>query len=267
MDLTTFPPAEIDETSDRPVYKQIADWLRRLIDEQYVKPGQQLPSESDLMKHFGRARLTVRRAFDLLATEGRVRAERGKGVFVKEVVRDDALVREPYDRLARYHYRDEGRSGVYIDALSQGLGEDAIRQDRVQLGEVGAPDRIAKKLHIEPGTTVFRRERRIRLGKAPTQLTTTFLPLELAIGALREEDTGDGGTAARIEELGYRLTHFIENLQVRMPSPYEGRALRLETGVPVVDLIQTTYAGDKPVECFTAVIAGDRYVFKYSVDA
>jgi GntR family transcriptional regulator len=219
------------------------------------------------MRQFGNTRTTIRRAFSTLAAEGRVRAKRGVGVFVKEVVRDDALIRQPYDRLARHHYRDEGRSAMYIDALSQGLGSDAVRQDRVELDDVAAPRRVAERLQIEPGTTVFRRRRRIRMGGMPTQLTNTYLPLELAVGRLREESTGDGGTHARIEELGYHLTHFTENLRVRMPDPYESHALRLEAGVPVVDLIQTAYAGDKPCECFTAVIAGDRYVFKYRVDA
>lgn len=257
----------VDPASDRPVYKQIADWLRDMIESGELSPGDKLPSETELMRRFGNTRTTIRRAFSTLAAEGRVRAERGVGVFVKEVVRDDALVRQPYDRLARHHYRNEGRSAMYIDALSQGLGSDAVRQDRVQLDEVPAPERVAARLEIEPGTTVFRRRRRIRMGELPTQLTNAYLPLDLAVGQLREERTGNGGTHARIEELGYPLTHFVENLRVRMPDPYETHALRLEAGVPVVDLIQTAYSDKKPVECFTALIAGDRYVFKYRVDA
>lgn len=261
----TEPPAVIDPTSDRPVYKQIADWLRDRIDAGALGPGDKLPSETVLMRRFGNTRTTVRRALGELAAEGRVRAQRGVGVFVKEVVRDDALVRQPYDRLAR-HNRDDGRSAIYVDALSQGWAVD-VQQDRVELDEVPAPKRVASKLEIELGTPIFRRRRRIRMGEVPTQLTDTYLPLDLAVGQLREDNTGKGGTHARIEELGYRLTHFTENLRVRMPDPYETHALRLEIGVPVVDLIQTAYADDKPCECFTAVIAGDRYVFKYEVPA
>lgn len=263
----TSPPPAVDPTSDRPVYKQIADWLRAMIESGALAAGDKLPSETELMRRFGNTRTTVRRAFSTLATEGRVRTQRGVGVFVKETVHDDALVRQPYDRLARHHYRDEGMSAMYIDALSQGLGYEAVSQDRVELDEVPAPRRVSERLEIEPGTTVFRRRRRIRMGELLTQLTDTFLPLELAVGVLRQERTGDGGTHARIEELGFPLTHFTENLRVRMPDPYESHALQLEDGVPVVDLIQTAYSDDKPCECFTAVIAGDRYVFKYQVSA
>lgn len=261
-----LPPADIDPTSDRPVYKQIADWLRLLIEEGYLMPGDKLPSETALMRRFGKTRTTVRRAIDTLIAEGRLRSQRGVGVFVREVVREDALVRQPYDRLARHHYVDEGRSAMYIDALSYNP-QAAVEQDRVRLSEVPAPERVAERLELEQGAMVFRRRRRIKVDGTPTQLTDAYLPLELAIGQLREEHTGDGGTHARIEELGYDLTHFVENLHVRMPTPYETQALRLEPGVPVVDLIQTSYAGEEPVEVFTAVIAGDRYVFKYMVDA
>jgi GntR family transcriptional regulator len=78
---------------------------------------------------------------------------------------------------------------------------------------------------------------------------------------------GEGGAHARLEEQGHRLTHIVERLSVRMPYPPEARALRLEQGVPVVDLYQTTYADAMPVECFTSVIAGDRYVFTYRIGA
>lgn len=262
----TVRPA-VDPASDRAVYKQIADWIRRLIEIGELAAGEKLPSESKLMHRFGTTRTTIRRALASLAAEGRVRTERGVGVFVKEIVRPDALVREPYDRLARHHYRDEGRSPLYVDAASRGIDPQAVQQDRVELGEVPAPDDVARRLGLDPGTTVFRRRRRMWIGDVPTQLTDSYIPAELAVGVLREADTGPGGTHARIEELGHPLTHFTENLSVRMPDPDEIRALRLEAGVPVVDLVQTAFAGERAVECFVAVIAGDRYVFRYQVDA
>lgn len=259
-------PATLDPGSDRPLYKQIADWLRQAIEGGTLRPNMRLPSESALMRRFSTTRTTVRRALEELANEGRVRAQRGVGVFVKEVVREDALVREPYDRMAR-HRRVEGQSPVYIDAESQGLTPADVVQDHVELEEVQPPTHIAERLELDATSLVFRRRRRMWIGSEPTQLTTSYIPLDIAVGRLREEKTGDGGTHARIEELGYQLTEFVENLSVRMPDPHEARELRLEPGVPVVDLVQTTYAGARPVECFTSVMAGDRYVFKYKVDA
>lgn len=257
----------IDPGSDRPVYKQIADLIREHIDRRDLVPDDRLPSESALMRRFDVTRTTVRRALRELTVEGRIRSERGVGVFVKEVVRADALVRQPYDRLARHHYRDEGKSGLDIDAETRGYSHKDVRQDRVDLADVPAPGSVARWLEIEPGTQVFRRRRRMWLGSLPTQLTNSYLPSELAVGKLREEFMGEGGAYARLEELGHRVTDIVERLSVRMPDPREIRRLRLEHGVPVVDLYQTAYAEDRPVECFVSVIAGDRYVFTYRIDA
>lgn len=258
-------PATIDPTSDRAVYKQIADWLRQLIETGALRPPMQLPSEAALMNRFRTTRTTVRRALAELAKEGRVRAQRGVGVFVKDVVREDALVRQPYDRMAR-HRRSGGQSPLYVDAASRGLAPADVVQDHVELDEVRPPAHVARSLALGPDVLVFRRRRRLWIGDDPTQLAASYIPLDIAVGRLREEGTSEGGTHARIEELGYQLTEFVERLGVRMPTPYETRELRLEPGVPVVDLVQTTYATDRPVECFTAVIAGDRYVFRYRVN-
>lgn len=257
----------VDPESDRPVYKQIADRVRDLIDRDELIPGDKLPSEAALMRRFRVTRTTVRRAISALAAEGRVRTERGVGAFVKEVVRTDALVRQPYDRLARHHYRDEGKSGLDIDAELRGLSHADVHQDHVELAEVPAPAGVAERLAVDTGTIVFRRRRRMWTGNLPTQLTSSYIPLALAVGRLRDEFMGDGGAHARIEEQGHQLTYFVERLSVRMPSPREVHELRLEQGVPVVDLYQTAYAGDMAVECFVSAIAGDRYVFSYRIEA
>lgn len=254
---------DIDPTSDRPVYKQIADALRDQIEREALEPGDRLPSEATLTRQFDTARGTVRRALALLSAEGRVRTERGVGVFVKNVVEADAVVRQPYDRLKR-HYRRQGKSPLLVDADSRGL---PVRQDMVELAEVPAPPRVAERLGVDTETTVFVRRRRMWMGRTPTQLTAAYLPLDLAVGALRAEDVGEGGTHARIEEMGHRLTHVVEQLGVRMPTPREKRQLRLQAGVPVVDLTQTAYTADRALECFTAVIAGDRYRFEYRIPA
>ena len=54
----------IDPTSDRPVYKQIADWIRGQIDSGRLDAGDKLPSESELMRRFGKTPPTIHRAIN-----------------------------------------------------------------------------------------------------------------------------------------------------------------------------------------------------------
>ena len=73
----------VDPASDRPVYKQIADHLREAIGRGRLLEGDQLPSEVQLMSHYGVARMTVRHALRLLQAEGLITAEHGRGVDVR----------------------------------------------------------------------------------------------------------------------------------------------------------------------------------------
>ena len=52
----------VDPASDRAVYKQIADHLRAAIAQGRLGAGDQLPSEAQLMTHYGVARMTARNA-------------------------------------------------------------------------------------------------------------------------------------------------------------------------------------------------------------
>ena len=73
----------VDPASDRAVYKQIADHLRAAIGRGSLREGEQLPSEAQLMEHYGVARMTIRNALRVLQDEGLVTAEHGRGVYVR----------------------------------------------------------------------------------------------------------------------------------------------------------------------------------------
>ncbi len=74
---------KIDRTADRPPYRQIADLLRAQVNKGRYSPGDRLPSEAELIAHFGVARMTVRSAIQELRRAGLVSAEHGRGVFVR----------------------------------------------------------------------------------------------------------------------------------------------------------------------------------------
>ena len=100
-------PESIDPTSDRPVYRQIADQLRQAIREGRYGEGDALPSETALAETYGVTRMTARQAMDVLKGEGLVRSEHGRGVFVRS--------RPTVRRLARNRFtnawRESGGTG------------------------------------------------------------------------------------------------------------------------------------------------------------
>jgi len=217
--------ATIDPTSDRPVFKQIADRLRASIRSGELEPGARMPSEQELMDAHGVARGTIRQAVGLLRSEGLVRTEHGRGSFV----RDRAPVRRlAHDRFARRH-RERGRAAYLAELEAEG------RRAQVEVFDVvreQAPDEVAVWLHLVIGADVLVRRRRYRADGEPMELATSFLPWELVDGTpIRQPDTGPGGIYARLEERGHRLKRFSEEVSARMPTVEEVRALRLQPGV------------------------------------
>ncbi len=116
----------VDRSDDRPPYRQIAGLLREQIKLGRLKPGEQLPSESELIQHFGVARMTVRQAIQELRGEGLVVAEHGKGVFVRSA---PPVRRLASDRFARRH-RERGKSAFLAETEAAGQSP-AVDQVRV----------------------------------------------------------------------------------------------------------------------------------------
>ncbi len=65
-----------------PRYIQLADIFRQRVNKRIWQPGSTLPSIDQLMEEFNVARVTVRQAIALLADEGLLSPQRGRGTFV-----------------------------------------------------------------------------------------------------------------------------------------------------------------------------------------
>jgi GntR family transcriptional regulator len=251
----------VDRSSDRPVYRQIADQLRDAIASGKLSPGAKLPSERVLMERFQTSRVTVRQAVAVLGAEGLINIEHGRGVFVR--IRPP-LRRLGHERLGRRE-REAGKGAFLSDALAAGREASA----EVQVDRGVAPAEVAERLHLSKGEQVLIRRRRMLADGEPVQLATSYLPLRLVEGSQIEQvDTGPGGTYARLEELGHHLGRFQEDVSARMPLPDEARALRLGAAVPVIRVVRTAFDEQgTPVEVNDMVLAADRYELTYVLPA
>lgn len=72
----------IDKNSVIPIYYQLAKLLEGQILGGELKPGEALPTESEISTRFEISRMTVRRAISELISAGMVYAQQGKGTFV-----------------------------------------------------------------------------------------------------------------------------------------------------------------------------------------
>ncbi|WEH12984.1 FCD domain-containing protein [Streptomyces sp. VNUA24] len=68
----------------RPGYELIAERILDFIGESSLAPGDRLPTETDLAGRLGTSRAVVREAVKILSALGRVRAHKGRGLFVAD---------------------------------------------------------------------------------------------------------------------------------------------------------------------------------------
>lgn len=74
----------IDRKSDKPLYAQIRDALKELIEHRELKPGDQLPTVVSLASQAGVTQCTVRRAYEDLTKAELLISQVGRGTFVCE---------------------------------------------------------------------------------------------------------------------------------------------------------------------------------------
>ncbi|MET9189557.1 GntR family transcriptional regulator [Streptomyces tendae] len=72
----------IDREGPVPPYRQIADDLRRKIEDGTIPPGRRIPSIVEMEQEYEVARDTLRKATQVLKDEGLVETVNGMGIFV-----------------------------------------------------------------------------------------------------------------------------------------------------------------------------------------
>lgn len=72
----------IEFAPDRPIWQQVAEIIRARIEDGTYQPRQPVPSENQMIKEFGIARATARKAFAHLRETGYIYTVKSLGSFV-----------------------------------------------------------------------------------------------------------------------------------------------------------------------------------------
>ncbi|WP_327293289.1 GntR family transcriptional regulator [Streptomyces sp. NBC_01198] len=244
-------------------YLQIAEDLADQIRAGVLKPGEQVPSEAQLMTRYSVAQGTARKAVAELRPMGLVDTLHGKGTFVKS---KPPVRRKSSDRFRRSH-RNAGKA-AYIAESEQAGKTPGVTV--LYVGPVDVPADIAERLDVTAGSKVLARRRLYFSDGTPTEEATSYLPWDIAkdIPELFEDNPGGGGIYARLEDNGHTLREFTETVRARLATKQETSALRLSPGAPVIHLTRSaeTESG-RVVEVCDTIMAADQFVLDYRIPA
>lgn len=73
----------------RPGYERIAEQILELIARSQLRPGDRMPTENEIAAQLGTSRTVVREAIKILSALGRIKAQKGRGLYVAD---DDGML-------------------------------------------------------------------------------------------------------------------------------------------------------------------------------
>ena len=216
-----------------------------------LKPGDEIPSERQIVEEWGVSRPTATRALAALRAEGLVEARQGSGTFVRA---QPQLHRRARDRYARS--RATGR------AYTEGERSEIVAAEAMP-----APEHVAAELGLKPGATAIRRKRLIFDTSGPVEASISWFDGALAKKAPRllERTRIRQGTLAYVEQVTGRRGQVARDwIGARLATAEEVAGLKLGRKASAVLVVRhlTADASGAPLEFVEATFPPDRWTFE-----
>lgn len=228
--------------------QQIADHYRAMIASGELAPGHQLPTTSQLTGQWGVSSKTARAAIDTLRGEGLVRAERGRGVYVRPPahrIRRNATDNQRWKDLA---LKDEHeRAGVGSAEMDMGVSLDNLDYTGSYYKQIKPPADVAAILNIDADSPVLEKlwQTRDRTTGLLQQHSITWVPVALIESNQDLLDFNNepwpGGGTHQLYTVGIEIDRVEDVVTARMPTPDEQRAWGLDEGTPILCTRSTAY--------------------------
>jgi GntR family transcriptional regulator len=249
-----------------PIYRSIAEDLRRQIEAGDLRPGQQLQTEIELRDHYNASRNTIRDAIKLLVTRGLVETRPGQGTFVVETIVPfiTTLTGDPTTA-------SSGEGDTYRKQVGTRRRPTATPPE-VGIHQAGNPVPATTELQLPEGTLVVSRHQRCFIDDIAWSLQTSFYPMRLVErGATRLIQAGDihEGTVAYLRDnLGIKQAGYHDMITVRAPDNVEAAFFKLpdDGRVSVIETRRTAFDEEgAAVRLTVSVYPADRNQFVVNV--
>ena len=202
--------------------------------------GDRLPSERQLSEAWGVARMTLRRAFDELVTEGLVVRHQGRGTFVAR------------PRMARH---------LSMSSFTDEMGKQGrVPSTRIlEFREIRSGVRQARLLRLPVGDPIVKFTRLRLADGEPIGVETTCVAAALVPG-LQESDLFGSWYGLLANKYSIGILQGTSMIEPALLSERDARALDTTPGRPAFRIETTTYGTTGNVIDFEVdVYRGDRY--------
>lgn len=234
-------------SSPLPLYHQLKEYLRTLVDDGILKPGDAVPSERELCARHGISRMTVSKAISTLVNEGVLYREQGRGTFV--------ALPKPSCGFSQ------------LTGFSENMRKAGLPHETRLLSfeEEAASRQLQETLQLPPEDPRIFNILRLRfVEEEPFSLEQVWLPVGRAPGLDAEVLDGQSLYALLRGSYGVQLSYARQTVEPVLSSEFESRMLELKVETPVLLFCRVAYdSRGVPVEYSKCVYRGVR--FKYEM--
>jgi len=238
--------ARLDPRGLIPLYHRIMEDLTLQVRSGSWRPGQEIPSEVELCRHYDVSRGTIRRAIAELVQQGLVYRRQGSGSFVSQPKLEGSVLGS---------YREYRKEGVPFDVDAR-----VLRCERRP-----TPPEICRILGIDPEEAVYEVERVRFVQRRPVSLQVSYLPARLCPDLESRDLAGAHLYDVLQREYGTIFLRAQEFVEPVLADDYVADQLRVPCGSPLFLVERHSYTFDDRVGEFRrAHVRGDLY--RYRID-
>ena len=215
-----------------PLYRQIKGLILQALEAGEWRPGEVIPSETELAVRFGVSQGTVRKAIDEMAAENLLVRRQGKGTFVATHSDPRAFFR--FLRLVPLAGGIEQSSSIPLECWRAKAGPEAARTLAIKLGD---PIIIVRRL--------------LEFSDKPVVVDEIYLPGETFAGLTLEVLKDYQGSVYSLFEsrFGVRMIRAEERIRAVAADRANAELLHVAEGSPLLSVERISYTyGDRPVE-------------------
>lgn len=230
-------------TKEKPIYIQIHNKIRKMIEEGKWQVGERIPSERDLAKTFEVSRMTLRQAVQTLVDEGILERRVGSGTYVSSQKVQEKMT---------------GIQSFTETILSQGKTPTSRT---VSYHVKPASVSEAEHLNLQNETVVLRMERIRFADDVPICFEVATIPYHLVESLGKKEITSSLYRTLE-EKKNIHVGKAEQTISAMLASERIAEHLNIKRGEAILRLKQITYSKDnRPFEYVRTQYVADRFEF------
>lgn len=225
-----------------PKYRQLLQLLRTRILSGELPPAARLPTEDELMRSFGVARGTVRRALEQLEAEGLIHTTQGSGSYVNDA----------HPNAVPFRFACAGRPQATFRVLAREV--------------IPAEAAIAERLALPLGEPLIHIARQRLLGPRVVGYSERYLPRSLCPDLLAEDLSAHSIHDLLVARSELPLLRAMLEIEAQLLAEADAAALEVPLRTPGIVVTRLTYTAPHRPAVFYRGVYLEEYAMGVKID-